>query len=91
MAPRSKYSRRYAAEYFGHRKSLRLREQTAGVRKLFFQAEARFLLFTKETEPELKQKSPQKTHKNLSKQGQKPPEVGKNLTIKPFFNIIGFT
>ena len=37
-----------AAEYFGHRKSLRLREQTAGVRKLFFQAEARFLLVTKE-------------------------------------------
>ena len=36
LAPRSKYSRRYAAEYFGYRKSLRLREQTAGVRRRFF-------------------------------------------------------
>ena len=50
-----------------------------------------YFLLIKEMGPELKQKSPQKIHKNLSKKGRKPPEVGKNLTIKPFFNIIGFT
>ncbi|MBQ5357527.1 MAG: hypothetical protein IIU57_04790 [Oscillospiraceae bacterium] len=42
LAPRSKYSRLYAAEYFGHRKSLRLREQTAGVKACLWRFYLRF-------------------------------------------------
>ena len=45
LAPRSKYSRRYAAEYFGYRKSLQLREQRRG--RSFLSGTTRFL-FEKE-------------------------------------------